>query len=519
MGQVIANKDLALAGIAPSLLAAAGALVSVCLVLWPAYFSVSAIVLVGLVAFSWALLARFQYGLFFILALVAWFPEFSQTEWDVWTAEDAPSLYNYRPIPSFTASVFDYIFALIVIFWVVRYILPSPRRLLRVPLARLMLAFLGVCTLSLAYGLFRGNEQYYALREFRVSAYFVLVYLMVVTTCKQQWTLHGFVKLSLALAAAIGVYGVIRYVLGIGKEFADVKIVYYDIADSMVFYFVLLGMLSFALHGALRRSHRFPIILTAIPIFFSFIFSFRRGAWLAFAVGLLFLFLFGASETGKRSAARSRFLAVVLGSVLVLTGLVLADSSKLQFVQERLVSIFDVTEDPSNVFRILDAMNALRSFLAHPVFGVGFGGRYDLEFVSDVASMQFWENVNRTSHNGYLFILFKMGLVGFSVYMAIFFRFLMSWFRSVGRIRDAFHRALLSAVGAIFIAVLMNNVTNPVSDALRPALLFAFVMGLGALLMESPESVQGKLNRVQVNGRPGTHRGIAPLPATTNHAK
>jgi hypothetical protein len=104
------------------------------------------ILLLALVATVFVLLVlrpRFQSFLFLIFILVAWFPEFSQTE-DVYTAEDVQTIYNYRPLASITVSVFDYLFAAIVAVWIVRYVLPNPRKVLDAPLARYMLALLAI---------------------------------------------------------------------------------------------------------------------------------------------------------------------------------------------------------------------------------------------------------------------------------------------------------------------------------------------------------------------------------------
>jgi O-antigen ligase len=428
--------------------------------------------------------ALFPNFLFLIFALIAWFPEFSQTEWNVHTAEDAPSLYNFRPIPGITASVFDYLFAILVAVWIVKFVLPEPKNVLKVPFARPMLAFLAVWVFNLLHGLWRGNEAYYALREFRVGAYFVLVYLMVVTTCGGVRDIRKFVHLSIVMATALGVYGIVRYVLGIGMEFADVNLIYYDIADSMVLYTALLIIASFSVEQAIPKGKGLLAAAMVLPMVFSFVFSYRRGAWVAFIVGLLFLIF---SYPGRAHFRRRVFwgLCVPTASLVALIAAVPAvRSTGLDFVVTRIQSTVDVTEDASNVFRILDALNALNSFVQHPIAGVGAGGRYDLEFLSkDPMTMAFMEEVSRTSHDGYLYVLFKAGIIGFVTYIVVFAKFLRGWFRIRDIVRVPKERALFMAIGAIFVAFLMNNVTEPVSDTLRPALLLSFVMSWGAVLM------------------------------------
>lgn len=428
--------------------------------------------------------ARFPNLLFLIFVLIAWFPEFSQTEWNVHTAEDAPSLYNFRPIPGITASAFDYLFGVLVLVWMVKFVFPEPKKVLKAPFAKPMLAFLAVWVFNLLHGLWLGNEAYYALREFRVGAYFVLVYLMVVTTCGEMKEVRKFVQLSIVMATVVGVYGVIRYVLGIGMEFADVKLVYYDIADSMILYIALLIIASFSIEHAMPKGKRVIAAALVFPMVFSFVFSYRRGAWVAFTVGLLFLIF---SYPDRASLRRRVFWRICVPTVLLvalITAVPVARDAGLDFVVTRIQSIFDVTEDPSNVFRILDAQNALNAFTQHPIIGAGAGGRYDLEFDSkDPVMAAFMDEASRTSHNGYLYVLFKAGSIGFVIYVLIFGKFFRGWFRIRAILEGPTERSLFMAIGAIVIAFLMNNVTEPVSDTLRPSLLLSFVMSWGALLM------------------------------------
>jgi len=426
---------------------------------------------------------RFEYFIFWIFILVAWFPEFSQTE-DVYSAEDVQTIYNYRPIASVTASAFDYIFATIVVIWILKYILPSPRKLLNAPLAKYMLALFAMWVFNLLHGLFRGNETYYALREFRGQAYFVLTFLIIVTVCAELGNVQKFIKLSLVMAGFVGVYGLLRYFLGIGKEFMGHLIIYYDIADSIILYIALLLIASFAIEGTVIKGKAFLATALTFPMVFTFLFSFRRGAWVGCFAGLLFLIFLYPERPRLRRLLLRRVLLPAIVMILLIAAVPAVRSTGMDFVMTRVSSIFDVSEDSSNVFRILDAMNAIKSFTQHPIVGVGAGGRYDLEFTSEQVLMSFMEEVNRTSHNGYLYVLFKAGIIGFLIYAAVYVKFLKQWFEARPRSASPTERAALMEVGAIVVAVLVNNMTETVSDLLRPSLLLAFVMGWGAILVD-----------------------------------
>jgi O-antigen ligase len=430
---------------------------------------------------------RFQLYLVLIFALVAWFPEFSQTSLLAYTADDVQTLYNFRPIPAITASVFDYLFASIVAFWVAKYLLSAPRDILKEPLATSMLAMFAVWIFSLVHGLLAGNDPYYALREFRNEAYFVLTYLMVVTACGLK-DIRLFIKTSLLVAFGVGVYGLVRFVRGVGIDFMDHVIVFYDITDSVLLYLVMLLIAAFAAEGLLKRK-TLIVGLLLFPVALTFLFSYRRGAWVGLIAGLLFLLARHAGRFRLRRLFAWRVWVPVVAIVIVVSAIPAIRDQGLNFAVTRAYSIFDVSEDPSNVFRILDAMNALTAFAHHPLFGVGAGGRYDLEFASNQpVMMEFMDHVSNASHNGYLYVLFKAGMVGFVAYCMVFVQFFRRWLSARKLSATPYERALLTAVGAFVVAVLVNNMTEPLSDLVRPSVLLACVMAWGTLVMRALEA-------------------------------
>ena len=61
-------------------------LVTVSIALWPTRSTAILAVAVSVAALLWLSHRQFWCLLFAVFFLVAWFPEFSQTQWDVWTA-------------------------------------------------------------------------------------------------------------------------------------------------------------------------------------------------------------------------------------------------------------------------------------------------------------------------------------------------------------------------------------------------------------------------------------------------
>ncbi len=427
---------------------------------------------------------HFERVVFVVFLLVAWFPEFSQTDWDVWSAEDFHSLYNYKPIPSLTASYFDYFFAFVVLLWLARIGWSRRKELLGTFLAKPMLWFLALSGFSLLLGIAKGYPAYYALREFRVSAYFVVFYFMAMSVFDGR-TRVTFAKLLAFTGIAVGCVGIGRYILGIGKEYYGELLVYYDIADSMVMYMAAFVLISFWI---VRRRGALILLALSIPIEFSLVFSYRRGAWLAFAAGLLGLLIMHGSRTAKGARSLRWMGAGVV--LLVVVGVLFVLSNSETLVSERMASIVDVSDDTSNIFRIMDSLNALITFSRHPILGIGSGGQYDFEYYSEaVAPAVFWDNVSRACHDGYLYILFKMGIIGFVAYITIFYRFARQWLRARRLLTMPQDQIVHYAMGISVFAIMVNNITSPVSDSLRPTMLLSVAMACAStLIMEKTRS-------------------------------
>ncbi len=446
-------------------------------VLSPETFTGCCVIAAGCIVL--ALLAdHFERVVFAVFCLVAWFPEFSQTDWDVWSADDFHSLYNYKPIPAITASYFDYFFAFILLLWLAQIGWPRRKELLETFLAKPMLWFLGLSGFSLLFGIAKGYPAYYALREFRVSAYFVISYFIGISVFSSRARI-AFAKLLGVTGIAVGCVGIARYALGIGKEYYGELLVYYDIADSMVLYLAAFVLVSFWI---VRKRGALILLAASIPIAFSLIFSFRRGAWLAFAAGLLGLLIVHGSRTDKGARSLRWVGAAML--LLVVVGVLFILSNSETLVTERLTSMIDLSDDTSNIFRIMDSLNALITFSRHPILGIGSGGQYDFEYYSEaIAPAVFWENVSRACHNGYLYIMFKMGIVGFVAYISIFYKFARKWLRARRLIAFPRDRIVHYAMGAGVFAIMVNNITSPVSDSLRPTMLLAIAMACASTLM------------------------------------
>lgn len=465
---------------APLSVAAAACSCVVTCIYWPD-LSLSLALLLAAILLIAMLCMRSYLGVFVVFALLAWFPEMSQTNSEVWSASDFPSLYNFRPIPALYASAFDYLFLIVVVIWLVMVEKPALITAIQSRLTSRILLWGVIGVLALAYGILRGNELYYALREFRVTAYFVLIYLMFTTTVTSKKTAYMFVALIVTMGGIVGIYGVFRHMANVGKLYYGQKLIFYDMGDSTLIYIGLLIIFSILLY-----QPRWYLYLVVVPMVYTFVFSFRRGAWLGLIGALLIAFRY---RSEKRKARTFR-LAVIVGALAAIVA-VASTTTTRDLVVQRFLSITDTQEDTSNMFRVLDALNALNSIYSHPMFGVGYGGRYEMKYYSEIAApARFWESVNKTSHNGYLFVLFKTGIVGGVVFLLMMGGYLQFWFRHRKKFENGLDAAMFRGLGAGVIALLITTFTGPIPDTIRSGLFASFLMAASVVLQRSCESKQ-----------------------------
>jgi hypothetical protein len=356
----------------------------------------------------------------FLLLLVCFFPEYSQTNWGVRSADQFRSLYNLKPIPSLMVTWFDWIWIAVLVLWLVKKL--RDREGLRFPpwpIAGLIVGALLWVGYGVLLGLIHtgsGYSIYHLLREARPLVYSLLWLLLLLDLVAEDAKRIRVLASVLVLAAvAHGIEGIVRQQMEIGRIYQGTRMIYFDVADSLL----LAGGGFFLLAFWLERN-RGPLtsgllLLAAVPIFWSIFFSFRRSVWIASAISLLVALLL---------LDRQRRLRWVIPVVLIAVGGFVLGSldgkSTRTVTVQRVARMGDSTSDPSGHFRLLDIQNSLHAIYASAGLGSGFGGRYEV-VASKYWLADFIQHVSRTSHNGYLYLAIKMGIPALMWWLALGF--------------------------------------------------------------------------------------------------
>jgi O-antigen ligase len=271
--------------------------------------------------------------------------------------------------------------------------------------------------------------------------------------------------------------------------------IYFDFSDSLALAF---GLCLVAAWWAGRcRSELWntaAVVAGAAVMGFSFVFSFRRSFWLGLAAGLAVLAWRAPWSERRRLAALAAAsvlgIAVVIGGVRAVQPLVAATpagalDSQVRAVGQRVASIANTTSEPTNRFRVFDTLNATNAVLKSSGLGAGFGSRYDVVW-SDEQQREFLEHVSRLSHNTYLYLAMKMGVLGLIAWAWLFCELLVQVLASRA---GSSMRAVTEAVAATLVTAGVAALFMPLAYNVRPMVLLALTCGLGLAAARDVESV------------------------------
>jgi len=158
--------------------------------------------------------------------------------------------------------------------------------------------------------------------------------------------------------------------------------------------------------------------------------TFQRGYWIAIIFSLSIFFVL----ISKRN--KMRIIALCIIVFMLIGTLSLAFSSTGGRPKEYLFSIFDrfasllsgekMFYSSTLDWRKIENEFALRQIAKHPLFGIGLANNYRPTIIGMNEDPD-W-NASSYIHNGYLWILVKMGLIGFFPFIWFFIRFLVRGF-------------------------------------------------------------------------------------------
>jgi O-antigen ligase len=215
--------------------------------------------------------------------------------------------------------------------------------------------------------------------------------------------------------------------------------------------------------------------------------TYNRQYWGAIIFSF-FVFMVVSTNRGKKRFLS--WLAIVFVSVILIvlplsrlskTGRVYSDS-----IMERFSSLLTVKEtyvsDRSLGWRKIENQYAWRSIVRHPLLGIGLFTAYRPPLPGMDIGEDGWDS-KRFIHNGYLWVLVNMGLLGFLPLMWLYIRFLTRGFSNWRKIMDPMEKSIVIGYAICGVALSLSILFEPRVLQWRGIMVIATMAGMNEAII------------------------------------
>jgi O-antigen ligase len=324
--------------------------------------------------------------------------------------------------------------------------------------------------------------MYYAL--YFVVTNFIRERRQVRFLARAMFGIAAFVSVAMILQAIVGesvrlMPGRIEAAQAFNESFEATRIL--PPGDILVFVMFITALTLFAL-GSGRKSgfggSLLPVLLGA-----GVLLTYNRNYWASIIISLLVLAGL-ASKTGKRrvlawTATVAVILVILIPSLAGTGGRIGAyyESLRSRFVS--LVSPAETYGSRSLEWRRIEIDFALQSAARNPVLGIGLGQDYRprIDWMDYYRQGRIWSHMSYM-HNGYLYILVDMGLIGLLPFLWLLLRFLAKGFASWKKRGDLPERGLVLGFTLGGLAIMLSAIMSPRFLEWPGIVVLAVLMGL-----------------------------------------
>jgi O-antigen ligase len=204
--------------------------------------------------------------------------------------------------------------------------------------------------------------------------------------------------------------------------------------------------------------------------------SYTRGSWLAAAAGLFITFFFFSRQTVASGKNSFKLLVAIFGVIGLLFALDLLGIFTFTTLAGRIGVVSFRQIDISSLERVTEWQYAWDLFLRHPVFGVGLGFIYRFNAVGIGRLEQIF------IHNSYLYVLSKMGIVGFTAFLFLYLSVLRAARQSVKRLTEKSMVGMALAFTSMVFVLLVKSITTWHLNTLTTSLFLGVILGIIGVL-------------------------------------
>jgi O-antigen ligase len=340
----------------------------------------------------------------------------------------------------------------------------------------LFLFYYAVGLLCLLRGIFDFGME--AVRH-SVIVYYSLFYFLILELITNIRQMERFLKCS--LIASIGALLVMFYNFASGVGFqTNTEVMRYGAnigALSLAFCFFF--WLSLSIFKVKSKAKSFLNIIILPQIFAAVFLVQHRALLLAMAGGLFFIFVLI-----NKTRAFKYLVFVLCGFLLFLSfdyfSGALSTNSLFKDTLKRASTILTPEEDPNSLHRIAMWSEVLDRTIDEPLLGEGFGPPFSMFFGSRFYD---YSESRLLPHNSFLWILNRMGIIGFGIFLLLILKFYRSAIKAYKSMIPGKSKAYLLALLSCHVCISIFAFFNVVLEGPFMGIFFWIIMGLTMALI------------------------------------
>ncbi len=363
------------------------------------------------------------------------------------------------------------LFGLTLLGWLVRHARsPEGARAVASPVGRAISVFFIIAAASLLPALLYGGSVLWWFRDLvRFSPLVLFFPIATVARSRKSAAALGIAFLAVVVFFAVNALLTYNQMLSVAAFASEMQWQRAPVNEVLPMVALVGAATLFFL--ARRRSEFAAAIVLGLVSTLALAVSLSRGFWLGGVIAVAVSAL----------ACRAR-PARVAGFALILAGAALAGAYavfgwRIFGVLGSLASRFSTLSSPLasiTVYERLEEARAQIELIArNPIIGHGLGATFS--YMSPIRS--FFRETNY-GHNAYLFLVFKLGIVGLVSYLVLYLRGVAQVFRSARSADSVWMRAALFAGFGVLIAFLALSVTSPQFYSKNAGLVIVLVLGV-----------------------------------------
>ena len=451
-------------------------------------FAATACLMAGLIVFLSCY--RVEWGFYLFIAMVLLCDQFEIPGFEPLTSRILyfKNLKEISYLPKLSEAIINPLelqLLLLILVWFVVFSFKKDLKIISLPIWGIALLFFFGIAGSLIYGLRRGGDLLPALWEVRALFYLGLLYFLVPQIIRTKQQVRTLMSVCIAAISFKAFQGVGRFIVK-GVSFAGLPTLT-NHEDPVFFLDLIILLFGLALFGA-RTKQRTALLWLLLPLVLGFYCGQRRAAYAAIVP--TFAAFVAVIPRDKQIA----FLKTIvpIATVIALYCAVFWNSESRLASPVRLVKTgFGIDPETagdryySNLYREIEKTDLAKTVQDYPILGIGFGNKYEMPLPLVKIDFPLRDYI---PHDQILWILVKMGAIGFCLFYLFFDSFAWKAASILPRLSDPY----LKAVCAVAVAAIVNQLV--VSNYDLQLTYYRNMVFLGTLmgLVPACEAIDGR---------------------------